>query len=759
MDELTGEFVSETRETLERVSEALVAWEAQPSDSARLDEIFRFVHTVKGSCGFLDLPRIEALAHAAEAALAGVRDGTRTADASLVGTMLSIIDRIATLVAALDVEAEIDLPELAGDLALIDALDRRITLDDPATPFAAPQARTVRIGVPLLESMMNQVSELVLVRNELARSVRGHDDRELAARFERLGGIVAELRDSVTRTRMQPIDRLFATLPRLVRDTARECGKLVTLDLGGQDVEIDREMVESIRDPLLHIVRNAIDHGIEAPMDRVRLGKPEVGTIRIAALQSGNQVSIEISDDGRGIDTSRLIEKAIAAKIIDPARAASLDLAAATALMFEPGLSTANAVTHVSGRGVGMDVVRANVERLGGNVVLANRPGTGLTITLKAPLTLSIVNALIVVAGGQRFAIPRGAIEEVVPLRVGAARLDDVGGGKVAVVRGVAHPAFVLASLLDIGVATPLLVVMVTTPSGGRFALGVDSVADHEELVVRPMAPQLASHGIFAGQSLGDDGQPIVVLDPTGLAQLSGLQRTGLDTLVSRTEPPDAPAPSVLVATAFDGRKVAVRAALIERLIETDERDWTDIEGKRFVSVDGRYLAAPAQGELPGQRAIPALVLNDGTRRVVLGVIAVHDLIPMPQAVPVGTHAVEGLLQIGGEAILLIDVFALFDFATVMIPRRRVAVLALESTPWAQAMLAPLVAAAGYDVRFCTGHDADADLIIHLDGDEVSSSAQHQIALARGTDGGVAVDHYDRATLRKLVSNGTWRTA
>lgn len=757
MDELTGEFVSETRETLERVSEALVAWEAQPTDSARLDEIFRFVHTVKGSCGFLDLPRIEGLAHAAESALAGVRDGTRTADGSLVGTMLSIIDRIATLVAALDADSKIEPPEVAGDLALIDALDRRIAVDNPTTPFAPAQARTVRIGVPLLESMMNQVSELVLVRNELARSVRGHDDRELAARFERLGGIVAELRDSVTRTRMQPIDRLFATLPRLVRDTARECGKLVVLDLGGQDVEIDREMVESIRDPLLHIVRNAIDHGIEAPMDRVRIGKPEVGTIRIAALQSGNQVSIEISDDGRGVDTSRLIEKAVAAKIMDPARAASLDVAAATALMFEPGLSTANEVTNVSGRGVGMDVVRANVERLGGNVVLANRPGTGLTITLKAPLTLSIVNALIVVAGGQRFAIPRGAIEEVVPLRDGAARLDDLGGGKVAVVREMAHPAFVLASLLKMGVATPLLVVMVTTPSGGRFALAVDTVADHEELVVRPMAPQLASHGIFAGQSLGDDGQPIVVLDPTGLAQLGGLQRTGVDALVARTEPPEAPAPSVLVATAFDGRKIAVRAAVIERLIETDDRDWTDVEGKRFVLVDGLYMPAPAHGELPQQRAIPALLLNDGTRRVVLGVIAVHDLIPMPRAVPVDTHAVEGLLQIGGEPILLIDVFGLFDFATVSVPRRRVAVIALESTPWARAMLAPLVAAAGYEVRFCAGDDADADLVIHLDGDEVAGSARHQIALSRGPDGGVAVDRYDRTTLHKLVSTAVRR--
>jgi two-component system chemotaxis sensor kinase CheA len=757
MDELTGEFVSETRETLERISEALVAWEAHPTDTARLDEIFRFVHTVKGSCGFLDLPRIESLAHAAEAALAGVRDGTRVADAALVSTMLTFIDRIATLVAALDKESGIVAPDPEGDVALIDALDRRVALDDPSAPFAPVQARTVRIGVPLLESMMNQVSELVLVRNELARNMRGQEDRNLLSCFDRLGGIVGELRDSVTRTRMQPIDRLFATLPRLVRDTAQECGKSVVLDLGGQDVEIDREMVESIRDPLLHIVRNAIDHGIEFPEERIRLGKPRVGAIRIHAHQSGNQVSIEISDDGRGIDTSRLIEKAVAAKIVDRKQAASLNTAAATALMFEPGLSTADEVTKVSGRGVGMDVVRANVERLGGNVVLSNRPGLGLTITLKAPLTLSIVNALVVIAGGQRFAIPRGAIDEVVPLRKGAARLDDLGGGKVAVVRGTANPAFLLAPLLGIAASSASLLVMVTTPSGGRYALAVDSVADHEELVVRPMAPQLASRGIFAGQSLGDDGQPIVVLDPTGLAQLGGLQRVELDNVPAQAATSGTPAPSVLVATALDGRKIAVRASVIERLIETDRRDWAEVEGKRFVVVEGRHLSAPSDGRLPEEGAIPALLLNDGTRRVVIGVAAVHDLIPMPAAVAVGTEAVEGLLRIDDEAVVLVDSFALFESATGPSAVRPLAVIALEETPWVQAMLAPMVAAAGYEVRFGAGEGAD--LVIHLEGDEVSPKTGQAIALVRGSNGGVAVENYDRATLHRLVSADIWRRA
>lgn len=337
MDELTGEFVSETRETLERIAGALVAWEVRPDDRVQLDEIFRFVHTVKGSCGFLNLPRIEALAHAAETALADVRSGVKLPDSALVATMLSIIDRIRLLVDALEPETKIELPEFSTDAALITALETGTVVTSSAEQEPAAVQRTVRIGVPLLEAMMNQVSELVLVRNEMARALRHIDDRDLTAGFDKLTSVIGELRESVTRTRMQPIERLFATLPRLVRDTANECGKSVTLEIVGQDVEIDREMVESIRDPLIHIVRNAIDHGIEAPDDRVAAGKPKTSVLRIIALQSGNQVSIEISDDGRGIDTAKLIQRAIGDKRIAASNAARLDAHAAASLILRQG--------------------------------------------------------------------------------------------------------------------------------------------------------------------------------------------------------------------------------------------------------------------------------------------------------------------------------------------------------------------------------------------------------------------------------------
>ena len=713
-----SEFVAETREMLDQIAEALVAWEVDPAGTGRLDEIFRFVHTVKGSCGFLDLPRIQALAHAAETALAGVRDGTRPADGVLVGTMLAIIDRIGVLVASLE-DGKNATTDADDDDALLQALERRALVAGTGDPGQTPQTRSIRVAVPLLEAMMNQVSDLVLVRNELARALRPVEDRQIDERFARLTSIVGELRDSVTRTRMQPIDRLFATLPRLVRDTARESGKSVTLEIVGHDVEIDREMVEAIRDPLIHMVRNAIDHGIERPIERAAIGKAEHGHLKIVAQQSGNQVIIAIEDDGRGIDASALLKRAVASKRVEETRAAAMTDAEAIELVFQPGLSTAAAVSTVSGRGVGMDIVRANVERLGGSVALANRPGKGLTITVRAPLTLSIVNALVVRAGGRSFAIPRASIEEVVALDRGHARLCQVGGGLLAIVRDRAIPAFSLGTLLEFEASAPRLAVVIETPGNGRYALGIDEVGNHEELVVRPMASQIASAGVYAGQTLGDDGLPLALLDPIGLAARGGLARTSGAPAVP--EVPAVASASVIVATSLDGRRVALRTALVERAIETQRLDWTEVDGKRFVNVDGRHAPAVAQGQLPDVAQVFTLMLCDGCRRVAYAVQAVQDLIALPELVAVGTDGVEGLFQHDGVPVLLLEGLALFAHASSPGGQRPVAALALDSTPWARALLAPLVAAAGYEVRFGSGEGAD--LVLSAEGEDVVSPA------------------------------------
>ncbi len=741
MDELTADFVTETRETLERIAGALIAWEIRPDDAVQLDEIFRFVHTVKGSCGFLDLPRIAALAHAAESVLAEVRSGTRAPTAPLVAAILAAIDRIAKLVDALEGPVS-GLPDEDADLIAAVARGEELVGNDSAAEPARAD-RTVRIAVPLLETMMTQVSELVLARNEMARTVRLSGQTELDAGFSKMSTIVGELRESVTRTRMQPIDRLFATLPRLVRDTARACGKPVALELVGHDVEIDREMVDAIRDPLIHIVRNAIDHGIEDPDARAAAGKSATSVLRVIAYQSGNQVSVEVVDDGRGIDTTKLIEKAVATKVVDPARAARLDDDEAAALIFEPGLSTATNVTEISGRGVGMDVVRANIERLGGSVVLANRPGEGLSVTLRAPLTLSIVTALIVRAGDQRFAIPRGAIEEIVKLGDDRARIERVGAGTVAVVRGDPCPALVLSETFNLPRVASRLAVLLSTATGGRFALGVDAVEDHEELVVRPMAPQLVGSGLFAGQSLGDDGCPILVLDAVGLAARARVERRKAE-----AEPEVAVrAPSILCATAFDGRRIGIRAMLVERLVATPRSDWSNIGARVFLALDGRHIGVAMVGALPAEGEVMAMLVADGMRRVAIPVAQVHDLVPCPDVVPVGEAGVEGLMRIEGSDVELLDADALLDQAVRETVVRGIASIALDDTPWVRGILAPLLAASGYDVRY--DRPASADLVVCFEDDVHDADAR--LTLARHRNGDVDVARYDRATLQSAI--------
>src|SRR5215203_339299 len=456
MDDLIADFVAECREMLESLGGEIVAWEAEPSDRARLDSIFRFVHTVKGNCGFFEFPRLEALSHAAEDALADVRAGRRIADPALVSAVLAIIDRIAEMIGC--IEASEDFPA-GDDSGLIDALAPGA--EGPATPVAsalseskvaaASAPRTIRLSVELLDRVMSGVSDMVLARNELARRLRETSaDVTVDGAFERLSGIIAEMRDAITRTRMQRIQNLFVALPRMVRDLSGELGKQVLVDIDGGDVELDREMIEMIRDPLTHIVRNAVDHGIELPADRLKAGKREIGILSVSARQSGNQILIDIHDDGRGIDGKKLVDKAISSGVVSKADAAQLSPREQLALIFEAGLSTAKQVTSISGRGVGMDVVRSNVERIGGIVEVDSSPGEGTRMTLRVPLTLTIIPALTVSIAGQHFAIPRSAIDEIVRANGESVTLEHFGGAGVATIRGRRVPEVSLAKILGI---------------------------------------------------------------------------------------------------------------------------------------------------------------------------------------------------------------------------------------------------------------------------------------------------------------------
>ena len=638
IDELTREFVAETREMLEGVGTNLLAWEENPADRATVDAVFRLVHTVKGSCGFVDQPRIGALAHAAEDVLAAARDGRRTPDRALVNAMLRLIDHIARLVEAIEGG---DVPEAALDETLVAALDASAIA--AAVEIAAPvvvASSTIRVPVTLLETIMGQVSDLVLARNDLARRVR--DDAELTASLGPLTNVVGELRDSIGRARLQPIERLFRGLPRLVRDTAASLDKDVGLTIEGDDVEIDREMVEALKDPLTHIVRNAIDHGVET--DRAAAGKPPRATLSVTARQSGNQVTIVIADDGRGIDTARLAEKAAAAGIVSPTGDAAH-------LIFEPGLSTAAAVSDVSGRGVGMDVVRANIEGIGGSVSLDNRPGQGLAVLIRVPLTLSILTCLIVRAGGQRFAIPRAAIDEVVAIGNDSVRYEAIGDSHIASVRGTLLSVAPLAGLLRLPTVSPQRLVVIET-GGARFALPVDAALEHEELVARPLAPGAASP-LFAGQSLSDDGQPLLLLDALGVAAAAGIARgerraPNQDVAIERRA-------SALQFERLDGSIASVRASYVARIEDVARDQFVRAGEELFATIDGALYPAIADGALPDDGAVVTLRINTPEGAIAWPVQRVIDLVPIDAVTRVATPGYEGLILIDGVGVPLIE--------------------------------------------------------------------------------------------------------
>lgn len=711
MDDLINDFIAETREMLEALSGEIVAWEAVPDDRARLDEIFRFVHTVKGNSGFFDLPRIRALSHAAEDSLADVRSGDRIADSRLVSAVLAIIDRIGELVEALETGEALASED---DSALIDALSREEADEAqeaeaaPASHAARASSRTIRLPVELLDRMMSGVSDLVLARNELARRIRETGSADTEAAFDRVSATVADLREAITRTRMQRIDNLFAPLPRMVRDLSGRTGKQVTLEIDGGDVEIDREMIEMIRDPLSHIVRNAIDHGIESPSERRKAGKPESGCLRVCARQAGNQILLEISDDGRGIDGEKLVRRAVAAGLLTAERSERLSEAEKTALVFEPGLSTAAAVTDLSGRGVGMDVVRANIERIGGLAEVASRPGQGVFLTLRVPLTLTIIPALTVGAGGQVYAIPRSAIEEIVRVRGGGVRVESVGGAAFATVRGRRLPLVYLREALGSGAtedpAAQSLVLL--KPAGADlYALAVDDIHDHEDLVVKPAAPAVMAAGLYAGTTIADDGKPVLLLDPPGIAARAGL------TLHRRDSAPEsapvepgraAEGPAALLFKTLDGRTRLVPVAAVQRIEDVRGDSIRRSAGRLHVSLGDVLLPLEGCGAEVPDRPIRLLRLSDGATEIAYGFAEVVDIIPLPAGLIAASEPgeVRGVVLVAGEQVELLDLHWLFARQGARPPAdaRRPVCAIPTGDPFMEAILRPLIESAGYTV-------------------------------------------------------------
>jgi len=769
MDELINDFIAETRDMLQALSGAIVAWEAHPGDRERLDEIFRFVHTVKGNCGFFDLPRLQQLSHAAEGALAEVRNGGRVADTALVDAVLAVIDRIGELVQALESGESLASED---DEHLIAALTRE---DD--APAALPEAaaapepetrkavRSIRLSVDLLDRMMNGVSDAVLARNELARRLRDAPrDVAVEAAFERVSACIAEIRDGITRTRMQRIDSLFAGLPRMVRDLSAELGKQVRLQADGGDVELDREMIEMIRDPLTHIVRNSIDHGIEAPDERAAAGKPATGVLKVSARQSGNQILIEVADDGRGIDGEALVRKARAAGLVSAEQAEKLTPSQKTALVFAPGLSTAGEVTAISGRGVGMDVVRANIERIGGVVDIDSKAAQGVRLCIRVPLTLTIIPALTVSAGGQVFAIPRSAIDEILRVAGGAVRFDSVGEAEMAMVRDRRVPVVGLPTLLGIDAVLPReeQKIILLKPAGGDvYALIVDSVHDHEELVVKPAAPAVMAAGLYAGTTLADDGRPILLLDPSGMAKQAGIRFEDSELDRAVLAPADAAEGAVKESTlllfrTLDGGRRAVPVTLVERIEDVPAEAISFSAGRLRVVLGDQILPLAGCEAPPAEGKLRILRLTDGAREVAYGFAEVIDIrslvLDLQPAVSPGDVA--GAFLVDGAQIEMLDPYWLFAVHAEAAETSDAPICALpEGDPWIENMLRPLIESLGY--RIARSGD-EADVVIALEGDEVGGDAGQVVRLRGSPEAGAAKDdsiyRYDRAGLIGALS-------
>lgn len=600
--------------------------------------------------------------------------------------------------------------------------------DDTALDLQpAAKSRHVRISLNLLDKLMNGVSDMVLARNEVSRHLQKHlGESEMNQAFVRLSSSAAEIRDAVSLMRMQSIDRLFSSLPRLIRDINLELGKNIELHIEGGDVEVDREMVESLRDPLTHIMRNSADHGIESPEERVASGKAPNGNIRVKARQSGNQILIEIADDGRGINLEALRDKAISQQIVTPAALQKMSQREQLVLIFHPGLSTAAQVSSISGRGVGMDVVLTNIQGIGGSIEIDNIPGRGLTLTLRMPLTLSIIAGLSLRAGNQTFGLTRSSVVEILGKNSANVQIENVGGRKIAIIRGVAREYATLESIMgleesELGAGQARTLIVVRPAKGMQFVLDVEAVIDHEELVVKPGAPLVMASGIYSGTTLPDNGRPMLLLDASGLALAINANAENIADVAESetvTNAEESSGTAVLTFETVDGRVCAIRLAVVERMEEIDAEDLSQSGGKLRANIDGRLIDVFGVKELTSTEKLKSLRISDGTSSICLIVNDVLDMTTIDLDLVQSTEPdlYEGVFLLDGKAIELINPFQFF--AGNALQRSvgengvRCYIECDEKDVWERNMLAPLLKAAGYDVSFDRVDMDDADIVL-----------------------------------------------
>src|ERR1700687_1075980 len=726
MDDLLREFLTETSESLDTVDNQLVRFEQEPNNAKILDNIFRLVHTIKGTCGFLGLPRLEALAHAAETLMGKFRDGMPVTGQA-VTLILTTIDRIKDILGQLEAtEAEPDgsdqdlidelqamvergmeamkasassaesapaapapaaaEPAVAEGALVPQALERplrpgEVSLDElerafretaievaspPTAPVAPPAAaaapapqpapakeakpaakaakpaaakpaagqavpadevheadkvanQSIRVNVDTLEHLMTMVSELVLTRNQLLEIVRRHDDSEFKVPLQRLANVTAELQEGVMKTRMQPIGNAWQKLPRIVRDLAGELHKQIELEMHGADTELDRQVLDLIKDPLTHMVRNSADHGLETPAERAACGKPEQGTIRLSAYHEGGHIIICIADNGRGLNTERIKAKAVSNGLVTEAELEKMSEAQIHKYIFAPGFSTAAKVTSVSGRGVGMDVVRTNIDQIGGTIDVKSVAGEGSSVTIKIPLTLAIVSALIVEAAGDRFAIPQLAVVELVRARANSEhRIERIKDTAVLRLRNKLLPLMHLKKLLksdDGSSSDPENGFIVVTQVGSQtFGIVVDGVFHTEEIVVKPMSTKLRHIDMFSGNTILGDGAVIMIIDPNGIAKALGTSVAASHEISEENAASRASAAeqltSLLVFRAGSAQPKAVPLGLVTRLEE--------VATDKIELSNGRYMVQYRDQLMPLVQMTGVSVQTSGTQPILV---------------------------------------------------------------------------------------------------------------------------------------------